>query len=90
MGWPGFYICESRGADQLFSNSAAGRRLCYFATQIVLSLYFLYPKFQTSGHFLWLYSSVVSDLVGNPKGEFSCVAAHTRHVVSWCGLFIIK
>ena len=29
-----------------------------FATQIVQSLYFLNPKFQASGHLLWLYSLV--------------------------------
>ena len=29
-----------------------------FATRIVLSLYFLNPKFQTPNHLLWLYSPV--------------------------------
>ena len=29
-----------------------------FATQIVQSLYFLYPEFQASSHLLWLYNPV--------------------------------
>ena len=48
-----FCICENKDADQL-----RGIRAFVFATRIVQSLYFLYPKFQASGHLVWLYSPV--------------------------------
>ena len=43
--------------------------------EVVLSLYFLNPKFQTSSHLLWLYSTFVSHLVVNQEGRLSCDAA---------------
>ena len=49
-----------------------------FATRIVQSLYFLNSKFQASSHLLWLYSLVVSDLVGNPEDRFSQNEAHFK------------
>ena len=53
-------------------------RAFVFTTQIVLSLYLLNPRFQASGHPLWLYSPVVSNLVGNPEDRFSHDAAQLR------------
>ena len=43
----GFYICKNKDADQLRGNREADQRLC-FAIRIVLSLYYLHPKFQAS------------------------------------------
>ena len=37
----------------------------------VQSLYFLNWRLQASNNFLWLYSQVVLNLVGNPKYKFS-------------------
>ena len=62
-----FCLCKKKGADQLCTF--------VFATQIVQFLFFSNPKFQVSSHLLWLYRTVVSDLVGNPKDRFSHVAA---------------
>ena len=61
-----FCICESKGADQLRSNCAADQRLCLRDMHMdsTIPLVFLNPKFQASGHLLWLYSPVC---VG-PKG----------------------
>ena len=39
------------------------------------SLYFLNLKFQDCSHLLWLYTSAVSDMVGNPEDRFSHDAA---------------
>ena len=55
---PAFCICENKDADQLRGNREADQRLCFFATRIVQSLYFLNTKFQASSHLLWLYSLV--------------------------------
>ena len=51
-----------------------------FTTQIVQSLYFLNPKFHASSHLVWLYSSFVSDLVGNPVHRFSRDKAHYIYI----------
>ena len=54
-----FCICENKCADQLCSFQTAQLISAFvFATQIGQSLYFLNPKFQASGHLLWLYSPV--------------------------------
>ena len=65
---PAFCICENKDADQLRSNCAAQLiNAVGFPTQIVQPLYFLYTKFQASGHLLWLYSLVCIGLVGTPS-----------------------
>ena len=51
---PDFCICENKDADQLRGD----QRLCFFATQIVQSLYFLNTKFQAASHLMRLYSPV--------------------------------
>ena len=48
-----------------------------FATRIVQSPYFLNPKFQASGHLLWLYSLVCVGPGRKPR----------RQVFSWWGSF---
>ena len=58
MRKPDFYICENKGADQLCGHREADQRLCFFATRIVKSLYFLNTKFQASSHLLLPYSLV--------------------------------
>ena len=63
----GFCICENKDADQLRGNRKADQRLCFFATRIVESLYFLNPKFQASSHLLWLYRPVCVGLGRNPR-----------------------
>ena len=40
---------------------------CVFATRIVQSLYFLNPKYQASGHLLWLYRLVCVGPGGKPR-----------------------
>ena len=69
-----FCICENKDEDQLRSNCAF-----VFATRIVQHLFFLNPKFQASGHLLWLYSTVC---VGNPEDRFSHNGAHMSQVMS--------
>ena len=46
-----------------------------FATQIVQSLFFLYPKFQASSYLLWLYSTVCVRPGRNLVDRFSYDAA---------------
>ena len=67
MRKPAFCICENKDADQ---NREADLRFV-FATRIVQFLYFLNPKFQTSSHFLWLYSPVCVGPGRNPEDRFS-------------------
>ena len=55
-------ICENKEADQLHDYSKA--------------LFFLNLKIHVSSHLLWLYSSVVSDLVRNPEDWLSQNKAH--------------
>ena len=57
-------------------RSAAWLSTFAFATQIVQSLCFLNQKFQASNNLLWLYSSIVSGLVGNTEDMFSLDADH--------------
>ena len=61
---PAFCICENKDADQL-------REAFVFATQIVQSLYLLYPKFQASSHFCNCTPRFVSDQVVKPVCWFS-------------------
>ena len=42
-----------------------------FAIRVIQTLYYLNPKFQASGHPLWLYGPICVDLVGNPEDRFS-------------------
>ena len=48
MRKPDFCICKKKDADQLRGNPEADQRFFVLATRIVLSLYFLNPKFQVS------------------------------------------
>ena len=49
--------------------------LCFFASQIIQSLFFLNQKFQAAS-LLWPYRPFLSDLIGNPKDMFPYVGAH--------------
>ena len=71
-----FYKLKNKGADQLSSNSETDQCLCFCYIYIVQSLYFLNPKFRASSYLLWLYSPVLSDLVGNHEDGFLYDAAH--------------
>ena len=73
MRKPAFCICENKGSDQL-------RSAIVFATLIVLSLYFLNPKFHVSNNLLWLYSPVCVGPGQKPR----------RPVFTRCGSFNIK
>ena len=56
-------------------------RAFVFATQILQSLYFLNPKFQASGHHLWLYSPVCVGLGRKPRRPvFSQRGSYKRYV----------
>ena len=57
MRKPAVFICENKDTDQL-RGKAQLIKVFIFAAQIVQYLYFLNPKFQASGHLLWLYSPV--------------------------------
>ena len=75
MRKPAFCIWENKDPDQLRSNLAADQRIV-FATQIVQSLFYLYPKFPASSHLLWLYIFVCVRPGWKPEDRFSHVAAH--------------
>ena len=58
------------------SNCTADQRLCFFATRIVLFLFYLYPKFQASSFMLSLYSLVCVRPGRKPKLlVFSCTGS---------------
>ena len=49
MRKPAYCIFKNKDADQLHGDREADQRICFvFATQILRSLYLLYPKFQAS------------------------------------------
>ena len=75
MRKPDSCICVNKGGEQVCDNRTADQRLC-FATLIVRSLYFTYPKFQVSDHVLLLYSPVCVGPGRNPEDRFSYDAAH--------------
>ena len=57
------------------------------APQIVQCLFFLYPKFPACSHLLRLHIvRILSDLVRNPKDQFSRVTAHmqTNQLTNYC------
>ena len=43
-----FYLCETKGADQIRVDciAEAGQRLCFRYTDIAMPKTYLYPKFQ--------------------------------------------
>ena len=65
-----------RKAQISFVVTAKLIRAFVFARQIVLYLFYLYPKFQASGSFLCLCSSVCVRPVRKPHSWFSHEAAH--------------
>ena len=69
MRKPTICICK-KGADQLHRNCAI-----VFATEIVQSRLYVYPKCQASGILLCLYSSGCVQPVRKPHGWFSHDAA---------------
>ena len=73
---PAFCICENKDADQLRGNREADQRLCFRYADSKIPLL---PKSEISClcHLLWLYSLVMSDLVGNPEDRFSHNEAHS-------------
>ena len=77
---PTFCICENKDTDQLRGNREADQRLCFFATLIVQSLYFLNPKFQVSSHLLWLCRPVCVGPARKPEDRFSHNEAHTETI----------
>ena len=66
-----FCLCENKGADQLCSNCTADQHLCfrYMDSSIILNFRLLAIFYICTGRF-------VSDIVGTPKDQFSCVMAH--------------
>ena len=67
-----FCLCENKGADQLCSNCTADQRLCF---RYMDSSIPLLPKSEISVFYIctgWF----VSDIVGTPEDQFSCVTAH--------------
>ena len=50
-----FGINENKDEDQVRSNCASDKRLCFRYTDSTVSLL---PKFLVSSHILWLYSQV--------------------------------
>ena len=71
--------CESKGADQLCRAFVFST---YMYIDIIVQLhYFLNPKFQASS----CTARFASDLVGNPKENFSSEVAHT--ISRGCNVF---
>ena len=69
MRRPDFYLCENKGTDQLYSYAKTKAQIScavtallictfVFTTRIVQFLFYLYPKFQDSSFFLWVYRPV--------------------------------
>ena len=71
MRKPAFCICENKDADQLRGNRETDQRLCFIATGIVQSLYFLNRNFKHLDIFCGCTAWFVWDLVGNPDDRFS-------------------
>ena len=64
---------KKTGFSRIFAYAKTKAQISFavtfaFDTRIVQSIY---SKFQGYSHLLWLRSSYVSDLVGNPKDRFS-------------------
>ena len=92
-----FCICENKDTDQLCGNHEADQRLC-FCHMDTQSFYFLNTKFQASSHLLGCTAWFVSDLVGNPKYQFSHNEAHiflaeknkgTKHICRMICAFVV-
>ena len=66
----GFYLCKTKGTDQLYSRCTADQLLCFRYKDNTIN-----PKFQASSHLLCLYSSVCIGPVRKPHGWFSQDAA---------------
>ena len=75
MRGPAFYMYKNKDADQLRSNCAADRQLCFRYMDSAIPLL---SKSEISS--LWLSS--VSDLVGNPEDRFS----HNEAQITLVGL----
>ena len=75
---PAFCMCGNKDADQLYSKCISDQRLCsVFATQKVLSLFFLITNFKLLAIFYIECTGLfVLDLVRNPEARFSCNIAH--------------
>ena len=72
MRKPDFCLCESKCADQLRRNCVADQRLCFRCKDSTIPPQHI-PKISR-----FYLSSVMSDLVGNPEDQLSCVAAHFK------------
>ena len=81
------YVCENKDADQLHSDRPADQYLCFGYKD--RTLYFLNPKLQASSHHLWLYSSVVSELVGKNRRQVFSQRCSIEGVLSFFGIQII-
>ena len=80
MRKPAFCICENKDADQLRVNAKLISAFV-FATRIVQTLYFLYPKFQASSYLLWLYSPVCGGPGRKPRRlVFSQLGSYSIHL----------
>ena len=81
---PAFCICENKDADQLRGNAMLISAFV-FATRIVQSLYYLYPKLQASSHLLWLYRPVCVRPGRKPRRR---VSQNEAHIV--CPIFLMN
>ena len=63
---------------RISANAKTKTQICGFVffKLVAQSLFFLYPKFQASNNLCSCTDRVVSDMVGNSKERFSCVASH--------------
>ena len=66
---PAFRICKKKAQ---INCAVAAQLISAFvlAIEIVQSIYILNPKFQASGHLLWLYSQVCVTWLETPKTGF--------------------
>ena len=67
---PTICICETKGADQLYSNCTADQHLCFC---LIDSMIPLLLKFEASSPFPWLYRSICVRPGQKPRRPmFSC------------------
>ena len=85
MRKPEFGICENKDADQLRGDCEADQRLCFRYTDSTIPLLSESKIFKPLAIFCDCPVGFVSDLVGNPKDQFSHNEAQITLEHPWIG-----
>ena len=81
--WENWIFAYAKTKTQIsFALTAKLISAFVFATWIVQSICFLYPKFQVSSHLLWLYSPVCVGPGRKPRRPVFCLR---KHFISYWG-----